>query len=203
MSKLFAKVYLRHHARLILVITALCGFLSSFLLLKYFQMPLVTRYPLSAGIAYMVFVLLMQTWKMYLEHMPPLHREQIKRNAESKDHSWKDYLDIPDFTSDLDDLLIAILVIVFFVVLVYGTSFLLFELPVLMIEVVLSGLTTSLFYKKIQKADQDIFIFKAIRQTVRVGLFTVLLYVAIAICITAYCPTAEKLSDLTSRACQK
>ncbi len=202
MSKLFAKIYLRHHARLILAITALCGFLSSVLLLKYFQMPLVTRYPLAAGIAYVVFVLLMQAWKMYLEDLPPIHREQIKKNTESKDRSWRDHLEIPDFTSDLDDLLIAVFVIVFFVVLVYGTSFLLFELPVLMIEVVLSGLTTSLFYKKIQKADQDIFLFKAIRQTLLIGVITVLIYFGIAISLTAYCPTAETLSDITSNACQ-
>lgn len=201
MSSLFSKIYLRHHARLILAITALCGFLASYVLLKYYQMPLLTRYPLSAGIAYIVFVLLMQGWKTYLEDLPPIHREQIKKINESKGRSWKDQLDFPDFPTSLDDLFIAIFVVVFFIFLVYGTSFLLFELPVLMIEVVLSGLTTSLFYKKIRKADEDIFIFKAIRQTLLIGVLTILIYLGIAICLKAYCPNAQKLSDVTSNIC--
>lgn len=202
MSKILNKIYLRHHARLILAITALCGFLSSYILLKYFQMPLVTRYPVAAGIAYFVFVLLMQGWKMYLEDLPPIHREQIKKAHEHKTRNWKDALDFPDFTTDLDDILIAVGVVIVFILLVYSTSFLLFELPVLMIEVVLSGLTTSLFYKKIQKADQNIFIFKAIRQTLLIGIITILIYLGIGICLTAYCPTAEKISDITSNVCR-
>lgn len=201
MSKLFAKIYLRHHARLILAITALSGFIASYILLKYFQLPIVTRYPLSAGIAYVVFVLLMLGWKMYLEDLPPIHREQVRKANETNKSNWKDWVDIPDFSMDLDDLAVAVFVIIFFVVLVYGTSFLLFELPVLMIEVVLSGLTTSLFYKKIQKADQDIFIFRAIRHTALIGFLTVLVYLGIALILTAYCPTAEKLSDITSSIC--
>lgn len=203
MSKLFAKIYLRHHARLILVITALSGFIASYVLLKYFHLPIITRYPVSAVIAYVIFVLLMQGWKLYLEDLPPMHREQVQKTSENKKGGWKDWIDVPDFSMDLDDLAIAIFVVVFFVVLVYGTSFLLFELPVLMIEVVLSGLTTSLYYKKIQKADQDIFIFKAIRQTALIGILTVFIYLGIAISLTAYCPTAEKLSDLTAEICQK
>lgn len=200
MSQLFNKIYLRYHARLILVIVALCGFISSHLMLKYGKVSLEVRYPMAAFISYVMFVVLMYLWKVYLESLPPI---QIKQNQQQLDlnqkRSWKDYLDF-DFVNWLDgdwhDLLIGIAVVVLFVVLIYSSSYLLFEVPALMIEVILSSFATSFLYRKIKKADDDIFVFKVLKHTWLLGLAMVLLYFILGIVLISVYPNIEKIADI-------
>lgn len=206
MSQLFNKIYLRYHARLILVIVALCGFVSSHLMLKYGKVSLEARYPVAALISYVMFVVLMYLWKVYLEGLPPI---QIKQNHQQElqtkqKRSWKDYWDF-DFVNWLDgdwhDLLIAVVVVIAFVVLIYTSSYLLFEVPALMIEVILSSLATSFLYRKIKKADDDIFVFKVLKQTWLLGLAMVIFYAVLGIALSASCPNIQRFSEVYSGRC--
>lgn len=201
MSQLFNRIYLRYHARLIIVIVALCGFMSSHLMLRYGQVNIEVRYPLAAFISYIVFIILMYLWKIYLESLPPIQVKQNQQQAQpvEQTRSWKDYWDF-DFVNWIDadwhDLLIGVLVVVAFIVLIYSSSYLLFEVPALMIEVILSSLATSFLYRKIKKADDDIFVFKVLRQTWLLGLAMVLFYGLLGIVLVSLYPNIEKLADI-------
>lgn len=204
MSQFFNKIYLRYHARLILVITALCGFLTSHFMLKLGHVDIIIRYPVAAFVSYLVFVVLIYLWKVYLEGLPPIHHEQKKEEvavAKKSQSRWLDYLDVADISGDFHEILIAIAVVGLFIVLIYASSYLLFEVPVLMIELILSSLATSFFYKKIKKADDDIFVFKVVKQTWLLGLAMVLIYTILGAALSASCPSIQRFSDLYSGSC--
>ena len=119
------KVYLRFHARIILGIVVLSGFASSHLMLKHTQLELWQRYALAAFFSYLMFLVLMYFWKYYLEGLPPIHpnkkaeaRTVGEESSEHSERSWKDYLEVPDFNTDLEDLLIAVGAILLFFVLI-------------------------------------------------------------------------------------
>lgn len=199
------KLYLRFHARIILGIVVLSGFASSHLMLKHTGLELWQRYPVAALFSYLMFLALMYFWKHYLEGLPPIHPE---KNSKSKnvsidrsERTWRDYLDIPDFTTDIDDFIIAIGALILFFLLIYFASFLLFELPVLMIEIVLSSVVSSILYRPIQTADKDIFVFKVLRNTFWYGFTLVLIYLAIGMLIQASCPLAQKFADIFNGSC--
>ncbi len=194
------KIYLKFHARLILGVVALTGFASSHLLLKYKSLEMNIRYPVAALISYLVFIALMFAWKTYLEGLPPVSElnvdEKVKSDVVSEKRRWYEYADLPLSADGWDDIAIAIMVIAVFVGLLYFSAYVVFEIPVLMVEIVLSSLATSIFVKSIKKADDDIFVFKVIRQTILQGMGLILIYWIIGLSLTHFYPEAQKFSDL-------
>jgi hypothetical protein len=147
---------------------------------------------------------MMFLWKIYLEGLPPIQSKPEIRSDDSTDHKdrkWSDYIDIPDFTADWDDLFIGVFVLVAFFILVFGSTYIMIEIPALMIEVVLSSLASTIFYKSIRKADDHMFVFKVVRHTIMPGLAIIFISLIIGMGISRFCPMATKMADLFSGIC--
>lgn len=204
-SKVISVIYLRFHARIILAIVAFSGFIGSHLLLKYFSIGILFRYPVAALISYCVFLISMHYWKHFLEDLHPVKTSDkpisiVDQKTESP-FKWTDYLNELTNNLDLDDFFISVIVLVVLVVLFYSVGLIVFEIPILLIELVLSGLTTTVFFKSIKKADSNIFIFKVFKQTAWVGLLLVLIYFVVGCVVVSTCPTALRFTDLFTDAC--
>ena len=198
-------IYLKFHARLIIAIVAFSTFLFSHVLLKYAKMTIVLRYPVAALGSYLVFLTLMHFWKSFLEDLneaPPKTPDSVKSIPKPElPFRWNNYVDALDFSPDIEDFFISIAVIILAVLLFYTVGLVIFEIPALMIDLVLSGLASSLLIRSIRKADNDIFVFKLFRQTVIPGIAFILVYLVVALSIHAYCPEAVKFSDLFLNEC--
>lgn len=204
-SQKLQKIYLKFHARLIIASVALSGFTSSHFLLKYWDIDIRYRYPLSALIAYITFLILMLGWKSYLQGLPAIEIQNTERPVQSAEvdnkRRWFDYVDIPIMNPDLEELIIVLFALALFVFLVYAASFIVIEIPLMLIDVVVAGLATSVLYKPLKKADDDIFIFKVFKQTILWGVLLVVLYYIVGATIHEFCPSAKKLSDIL-KSCQ-
>ncbi len=199
-TKHLTTLYLKFHARLIIAIVAFSTFLFSHLLLKYEKMTIVYRYPIAAIGSYLVFLTLMHFWKTFLEDLneaPPKIPDSIQSIPKPElPFRWNNYVDALDFSPDIEDFFISIAVIILAILLFYTVGLVIFEIPALMIDLVLSGLASSFLIRSVRKADHDIFVFKLFRQTALSGLTFVLVYVVVSLSIHSYCPTAMKFSDL-------
>jgi hypothetical protein len=204
-NAVLSKIYLRFHARIIVAIVAFSSFLISHSLLKYANLEILIRYPLSALGSYLVFLVLMHFWKSFLEDLPPLkpapNNGTINIDRPEPPFKWHDYVDALDLSSGLEDFLISIAAIVVLIILFYSVGIVIFEIPILLTELVLSGFTTSVLFKSINTADKNIFVFKVFRQTVWSGLLIMFLYLLVAVIVIRICPTAIKLADLFAITC--
>ena len=173
---------------LVLIITGLCGFFVSYLLLRLGVEHMWVRYPIAAAIAYGILLGLVRLW-VELERgrfnpddagiddaSEPVEKTRTRAPHYQPRSTWLDYLDLPDFGGfDFDEgCLPAILLTVVLslaAVLVATVA----GAPLLIAEVFLDVFIVAVLYRRLRIAEKEHWLGTAIRTTWAPALVTVIL----------------------------
>ncbi len=199
---------------IILVFTGIMGAVSSFLMLRAGLAQMYARYPVSALVAYLAFLLLLRLWQRHQAHQPDLakHLEEIDKDLgvdkvpatpeEQKQSGskldWFSPTDAIDLLSidDIPGFLIWLLVVA-----VIGGALVLLGLvlsfaPVLLAEVLLDGLLVAGIWNRFKRSRDDNPLRAAFRMT-RIPALVVILGLFVMGCLLRHvAPSARSIGDV-------
>jgi len=167
---------------LILIITAVCGFLISYALLRLGVGHMWMRYPIAALVAYGILLGLVRLWvevecRRFKPEEAGLDRTmQHGQAANDAPGRWLDCLDVPDVGGiDFDEGCLPVILVGVVVGLAILAVITIAGAPLLIAEVFLDVFLVAALYRRLQVAEREHWLGTAIRRTWSAALLTILL----------------------------
>ncbi len=207
----------RSHMLLIVSATGAFGFLFSFLMFKMGISAMWLRYPLAAGLSYLVFLGLLRLWLGY-------QMSQVSPGGPGDHYSTGDaILDVADISTNLDatgmsgdgavdhalgvfDLDEVIFVVIAVVALLSGIVVCLYVVwtgPALLAEVLVDGLVMSGIYRRMKVTDQSDWVSGTLRRTWIPAILVAISFAVAGFAMQKIAPNAHSIGQVVKHVAGK
>ena len=200
-------------------ITGGVGFLGSYFLLQAGLRSMPIRYLIAICIAYGVFLLLLGVWLRWgcpvhvdpLEPAPADAMEALVQQDRQHRHRTDGSSDLADAAvdglgegigqafgaaCDAEDFAVLLLALLFCVVVLFSSIYVVYTAPVLFAELVVDGALSASLYRRVRGIDPHHWLTTALRRTIWPFLITGIVLVALGWAIQEFVPGADSIGDI-------
>lgn len=196
----------RIEVSIILLLTSLAGFFTSFLLLHWGVSSMTLRYPTAISVAYCVFLLLLRVWLRLkesgigpdLEFDIPINFDSSdsRRGNGSLDLSVDFVFDDGGFDFDLEELWLVILAVVAIIGGFLAAVYIIYIAPILLAEILVDGFLVTGLYKSLKGVEPTHWLQTAVKRTIIPAILAALFLTVAGFAMQRAVPKAHSIGEI-------
>ena len=175
---------------LIVMVTGLTGFVSSFVLLRAGVVTMAVRYPVASIVAYGVFLLQLRLWLALVRR-----RTDLTLDIDPFDLVDVELPDIPGIDL-LDDAIVPLAIVL---AGLFAAAYVVYSAPILFAELILDGIVVTSLYRRVRDVAPEGWLSVAVRRTRGPMLALVIMLGVAGFAAARLVPGADSIGDVLRR----